>query len=74
VVGVDRAAVFVITSSPAVTPRDEPPPRLRTAFAGPGMSRPERMEQTIRLASHPVPDELWTVLTDLTPAEENWLR
>ena len=28
----------------------------------------------IRLATHPVPDELWTVLADLTPAEENWLR
>jgi D-threo-aldose 1-dehydrogenase len=39
-----------------------------------GMSRPERLEQTVRLATHPIPDELWTVLADLTPAEENWLR
>ncbi|MEN3270590.1 MAG: D-threo-aldose 1-dehydrogenase [Pseudonocardia sp.] len=33
-----------------------------------------RSAEPIRLATHPVPDELWTVLADLTPAEENWLR
>jgi aryl-alcohol dehydrogenase-like predicted oxidoreductase len=47
-------------------------PRITSTVVG--MSRPERLEQTISLATHPVPDELWTVLADLTPAEENWLR
>jgi D-threo-aldose 1-dehydrogenase len=38
------------------------------------MSRPERLDQTLELAAHPIPDELWDVLDDLTPSEENWLR
>jgi D-threo-aldose 1-dehydrogenase len=24
-----------------------------------GMSRPERLQQTLQLAAHPIPDELW---------------
>jgi D-threo-aldose 1-dehydrogenase len=34
-----------------------------------GISRPERVEQTLELAAHPVPDELWGRLDDLTPRE-----
>jgi D-threo-aldose 1-dehydrogenase len=33
-----------------------------------GMSRPERVEQTLALARHPIPDELWTYLNTLTPS------
>lgn len=32
-----------------------------------GISRPERIEQTLELAVHPVPDELWKKLDSLTP-------
>jgi D-threo-aldose 1-dehydrogenase len=30
-----------------------------------GMSRPERVEQTLELATHPIPDELWPTLDSL---------
>ncbi len=32
-----------------------------------GMSRPERVEQTLELAAHPIPDELWSTLDSLAP-------
>jgi D-threo-aldose 1-dehydrogenase len=32
-----------------------------------GISRPERVEQTIELATHPIPDELWPRLDSLLP-------
>jgi D-threo-aldose 1-dehydrogenase len=32
-----------------------------------GLSRPERVVQTIELAGHPVPDELWERLDSLAP-------
>jgi D-threo-aldose 1-dehydrogenase len=32
-----------------------------------GISRPERVEQTIELSTHPVPDELWPRLDSLVP-------
>jgi D-threo-aldose 1-dehydrogenase len=32
-----------------------------------GISRPERVGQTIELASHPIPDELWPRLDSLVP-------
>ena len=32
-----------------------------------GLSRPERVDQTIQLANHPVPDELWEGLASLVP-------
>ena len=31
-----------------------------------GMSRPERVEQTLELATHPIPDELWESIEALT--------
>jgi D-threo-aldose 1-dehydrogenase len=34
-----------------------------------GISRPERVEQTLELAALPVPDELWGRLDDLAPRE-----
>jgi D-threo-aldose 1-dehydrogenase len=35
-----------------------------------GLSRPERVEQTLDLAVHPVPDELWPRLEALVPEEQ----
>jgi D-threo-aldose 1-dehydrogenase len=32
-----------------------------------GISRPERVEQTLELATHPIPDELWGRLDSLAP-------
>jgi D-threo-aldose 1-dehydrogenase len=34
-----------------------------------GISRPERVEQTLELATHPIPDELWPILDSLVPPE-----
>jgi D-threo-aldose 1-dehydrogenase len=36
-----------------------------------GLSRPERVEQTLELAAHPVPDELWPRLEALVPEEQH---
>ena len=36
-----------------------------------GLSRPERVEQTLELAAHPVPDELWSPLEALVPEEQH---
>ena len=41
------------------------------------MTRPERIEQTIELAQHPIPDELWSELervpfSDVDPEAERW--
>ncbi len=35
-----------------------------------GLSRPERVQQTIDLATHPVPDELWPYLEALVPKKQ----
>ena len=35
-----------------------------------GLSRPERVEQTLDLAAHPIPDELWPRLEALVPEEQ----
>ena len=35
-----------------------------------GLSRPERVQQTIDLATHPVPDELWPRLEALVPEKQ----
>ena len=34
-----------------------------------GISRPERVTQTIELAAHPIPDELWEMLDPLAPLD-----
>ena len=39
-----------------------------------GLSRPERVEQTLELAAHPVPDELWPRLEALVPEEQHGLE
>ena len=35
-----------------------------------GLSRPERVEQTLELAAHPIPDELWPRLEALVPEKQ----
>ena len=37
-----------------------------------GTSRPERVAETLRLAEHPVPEELWAELLDLAAPPECW--
>jgi D-threo-aldose 1-dehydrogenase len=39
-----------------------------------GVSAPERIEQTLTLAGHDIPDELWTELEELTPPRSGWLN
>jgi D-threo-aldose 1-dehydrogenase len=46
-------------------------PRITSTVVG--WSRPERYDETLTLAGHPVPDELWDELAELTPAREHWL-
>ncbi len=43
-------------------------PRIVSTIVG--MSRPERIRQTLELAAHPVPDELWPTLDALTPEQQ----
>src|SRR5918993_462227 len=42
-------------------------PRIASTIVG--MSRPERVEQTLELATHPIPDELWPILDSLVPPD-----
>jgi D-threo-aldose 1-dehydrogenase len=39
-----------------------------------GMSRPERYDEALALAAHPIPDDLWSEVEALTPGPEHWLR
>jgi D-threo-aldose 1-dehydrogenase len=36
-----------------------------------GISRPERLEQTLALARHPIPGELWGELRAVPPQRED---
>jgi D-threo-aldose 1-dehydrogenase len=52
-------------------------PRITATIVG--MSRPERIEQTLALAQHPIPDELWSrldvlALPDADPEAGRWRR
>lgn len=38
-----------------------------------GVSSPERIAQTLALAEHDVPDELWAELEELTPPRSEWI-
>ena len=38
-----------------------------------GFSRPERVDETVRLAEWPIPDELWNEVEPHVPAAVNWL-
>lgn len=44
-------------------------PRITSTVVG--MSRPERITQTLELAAHPIPDELWQELAQIPPDEDD---
>ena len=44
-------------------------PRIVSSIVG--ISRPERLQQTIALAEHPIPDELWAELATVVPTTED---
>jgi D-threo-aldose 1-dehydrogenase len=46
-------------------------PRVTSTVVG--MSEPARIAQTIALAAHPIPNELWPQLEALLPAAVHWL-
>ena len=39
-----------------------------------GVSAPERIDQTVRLAQTPIPEELWDELRPLAAPEDRWLN
>jgi D-threo-aldose 1-dehydrogenase len=45
-------------------------PRIDTTVVG--ISRPERVAETIALAQHPIPDELWAELAAVEPSMEDF--
>jgi D-threo-aldose 1-dehydrogenase len=47
-------------------------PRITSTIVG--ITRPERLEETVKLAQTPIPEELWDELDALCPPEETWLR
>ena len=47
-------------------------PRITSTIVG--MSRPERIDQTLELATLPTPEALWEELAGLAAPEETWLR
>jgi D-threo-aldose 1-dehydrogenase len=47
-------------------------PRVTSTVVG--MSSPARIAETMALATHPVPEEMWPELEALLPAPEHWLR
>ena len=46
-------------------------PRITSTIVG--VSRPERIEETARLAAWPIPEDLWTELEGLAAPRETWL-
>jgi D-threo-aldose 1-dehydrogenase len=47
-------------------------PRITSTIVG--MSRPERIDQTLELATVPTPEALWDELAGLAAPEQTWLR
>jgi D-threo-aldose 1-dehydrogenase len=47
-------------------------PRIISTIVG--MSRPERIDQTVELATLPTPEALWGELAGLAAPQETWLR
>lgn len=61
-----RAGVSLAAAALQFSLRD---PRLTTTIVG--MSRPERLEQTLALARHPLPESLWAELETLAPGADD---
>lgn len=65
----ERAGVPLAAAALQFSTRD---PRITSTIVG--ITRPERLDQTIGLASLDIPAELWAELEALVPSEETWLR
>jgi D-threo-aldose 1-dehydrogenase len=64
----DRHGVPLAAAALQFSLRD---PRVTSTVVG--MSDPARIEETVRLADHPVPDDLWHELETLLPPREVWV-
>lgn len=64
----DRHGVPLASAALQFSMRDE-----RVSSTVVGVSTPERIAETVALASHAIPDELWDELHALTPPRESWL-
>jgi D-threo-aldose 1-dehydrogenase len=64
----DRAGVPLAAAALQSSLRE---PRISSTIVG--ITRPERLAQTLELAATPVPDELWAELAAATPPQETWL-
>jgi D-threo-aldose 1-dehydrogenase len=64
-----RADVPLAAAALQFSTRD---PRVVSTIVG--VSRPERIDETVELATIPIPPDLWGELAALTAAEEEWLR
>src|SRR5215203_886011 len=67
--GPDAYARYAYQEAPAALQFSITDPRVVSIMVG--LSRPERVEQTLELAAHPVPDELWPRLEALVPEEQH---
>jgi len=47
-------------------------PRITSTIVG--MSRPERYDEALALAAHPIPEDLWSEVEALMPGPEHWLK
>jgi D-threo-aldose 1-dehydrogenase len=47
-------------------------PRITSTICG--VSRPERIEETLDLATRPIPEALWSELEPLAAPRDSWLR
>ncbi|MEO3875807.1 aldo/keto reductase [Nonomuraea sp. B12E4] len=65
----ERAGVPLAAAALQFSMRD---PRITTTVVG--ITRPERLDQTLELAELDIPDELWTELDKLTPPKKTWLQ
>ncbi len=62
----DRYGVPLAAAALQFSLRD---PRIVSSIVG--ISRPERLQQTIALAEHPIPDDLWAELASVPPTTED---
>jgi D-threo-aldose 1-dehydrogenase len=65
----ERAGVPLVAAALQFSIRD---PRIVSTIVG--VTRPERIAETLDLATLDIPAGLWTELDELTPPEETWLR
>ena len=64
----DEAGVPLAAAALQLSLRD---PRVSSTIVG--ITRPERLEQTLELATTPIPEDVWPRLAAVTPPEDGWL-